>query len=73
MSAWWAHISGVSVWRVRAVGARGEGWATCMGGQGAAGCGRSGVGRMDGGSCGVMWRWRGGGMDCNGTCHCECH
>ena len=53
MLAWWAHISGASVQRVRAVGARGEGRAPCIGGQGVAGHGRSGTGRV--GSRGVAW------------------
>ena len=50
ISAWWECISGVSVPHVRAMGAHGEGWATCIGGQGVARCGRSSAG-----SCGVMW------------------
>ena len=53
MLAWWARVSGASVRRVRAVGARGEGHAPCIGCRGVARGGRSGGGRV--GSCGVTW------------------
>ena len=47
----WARVGGVSVQRVRAVGARGEGTGASIGGLGVARCGRSGVG-----SCESTWR-----------------
>ena len=37
----WVHVGGVSGWHVKAVGAHVEGPSTCIGGLGAAGCGRS--------------------------------
>ena len=40
----WAHVSGVLVWHVRAVGAHGEGMGASIGGLGAARCGRSSTG-----------------------------
>ena len=57
MLAWWARVSGALVQCVRAVGARGEGWAACVGGWGAAGCGRSSMGHVGshGGSVEAVW------------------
>ena len=47
----WIHVGGVSVRRVRAMGAHGEGLSTCIGGQGVARYGRSAVGSHE-----VKWR-----------------
>ena len=57
----WAHVSGVLVWHVRAVGASGEEPGACIRGLGAARCGRSCMGSC-GGHMEVAWRSCGGSV-----------